>query len=407
MAGPAASNGLVFLLLFGTFLSPYLGGPVTAYVLIGLSVLLVAWSFVHPANAPRDPGAWMFLFAWGLIAIAFALTNQPGRWDFLQAVNFVMFAFYPLLVAALQRFARSRNLLQVAVLALIGSLLAVGVASFQVVVQHYSRAEGYASNPIASATIALFLGFFALAGLFVVKGSWRYAFLLGPIAGIATVLLAQSRGPLIAVPALVIIAVVLVPVRRAWAYGTVAVLLVAGGAVVAMTPSVYRRVEVLPAIAGDVLLGRPVPAQLDYSGNVRYRILQGSLAAFKESPWLGYGWYMKVPVVEKYITEPVAFQDPRVAHLHSDILDLAVSGGIVGLIAYMLALLAPIVSAVTSPRDSQFGGRLFLALTLSVGFLCCGAVNLLFGFEFMTTMYVVLAAIFIGYCRDAPALVAS
>jgi hypothetical protein len=31
-------------------------------------------------------------------------------------------------------------------------------------------------------------------------------------------------------------------------------------------------------------------------------------------------------------------------------------------------------------------------------------VNLLFGFEFMTTMYVCFAAVFIGYCRDQPAL---
>ena len=113
---------------------------------------------------------------------------------------------------------------------------------------------------------------------------------------------------------------------------------------------------------------------------------------------------MKIPVVEKYMTWNVGFGDPRVGHLHSDILNLGVSAGIVGLIAYALVILAPVVAAATSPRDGQFRGRLFLALSLSAGFLCCGAVNLLFGFEFMTTMYVCFAAIFIGYCRDAPAI---
>jgi O-antigen ligase len=141
------------------------------------------------------------------------------------------------------------------------------------------------------------------------------------------------------------------------------------------------------------------------SGNVRYTILEASIKAFEQSPWLGYGWYMKVPVVAKLTTWNVGFGDPRVAHLHSDILNLGVSAGIVGLIAYVLVILAPVVSAATSPRDSQFRGRLFLALSLSAGFLCCGAVNLLFGFEFMTTLYVVFAAIFIGYCRDAPSVV--
>jgi O-antigen ligase len=140
------------------------------------------------------------------------------------------------------------------------------------------------------------------------------------------------------------------------------------------------------------------------SGNIRYRIFKGSIEAFTHSPWVGYGWYMKVPVVETYIEESVGFGDPTVAHLHSDILNLGVSAGAVGLLAYLLVLLAPVVSALRSPRDSQFKARLFLALNLSAGFACCGAVNLLFGFEFMTTMYVVLAAVFIGYCRDEPAL---
>ncbi len=67
------------------------------------------------------------------------------------------------------------------------------------------------------------------------------------------------------------------------------------------------------------------------------------------------------------------------------------------------AVLAPIAGVLHSPRDGQYKGRLFLALSLSATYLCCGAVNLLFGFEFMTTMFVVLAAVFVAYCRDVPA----
>ena len=405
--GRTILNALAALLFAGAFLFPYVGGSVTAYVLVGLSILLILWNFFNPVRFAPDPGSWMFLIAWALIAIAFALTNLPGRKDFLLALNFAMFALYPLIAGALQRLAKPGNSAAVANLALVGSFVALALGSFQVFMQHYDRAEGYASNPIASATAALFLGFLSLLGLFSIKSTWRYIFLLGPIAGLITVLLAQSRGPLIALPALVVIALVMVPIRRALTVGAVAILIIAAGVLAVVKPSVFGRIESLPTIVEDLATGQPVPYSVDGSGNIRYRILMGSLAAFKDSPWLGYGWYMKTPVVAKYIKDPVGFQDPRVAHLHSDILDLAVSGGIVGLIAYMLALLAPIVSAVTSPRDSQFKGRLFLALTLSVGFLCCGAVNLLFGFEFMTTMYVVLAAIFIGYCRDAPALVAS
>jgi len=397
-------NGLVALLLVGTLVSPYVGGAVTAYVLIGLSLLLILWNFVKPPRLAFDLGAWMLLIAWALIAIAFAITNRPGTSDYLLSINFAMFALYPLLAAALQRFARPGNTTRVAVLALTGSFIALGVALFQVFVQHYGRAEGYASNPIPSATVALFLGVFALVGLFAIRSAWRHLFLLGPVAGVGTVLLAGSRGPLVAAPLLGLVALVMLPIRRVVSWGVAGAVVVVAVAAYLLKPSAFGRVAALPRMALDVVTGQPIAWDFDQSGSIRYAIFEGSFAAFQRSPWIGYGWYRKVGVVAQYTPFNVGFGDPRVAHLHSDILNLGVSAGLVGLLAYVLVLAAPVVSAVNSPRDSQFRGRLFLALSLSVGFLCCGAVNLLFGFEFMTTMYVCLAAVFIGYCRDVPAL---
>lgn len=397
-------NGLVALLLAGTFLFPYVGGAVTAYVLIVLSLLLIGWNFVNPPRFAFDPGALLFVAAWALIAIAFMITNRPGATDYLFAVNFAMFALYPLLSSALQRFAEPRNSATVAVLALSGTFVALLVAAFQVFVRHYVRAEGYASDAIASAMVALFLGFFALLGVFAIKSAWRYLFLLGPLAGTATVLLAGSRGPLLAAPVLGLIALIMLPIRRVFVVGIAAAVIVAGGATYLLKPTVFGRIATLPSMVVDVLSGHPIARSLDESGGVRYAIFEGSIAAFQRSPWIGYGWGQKVPVVNRYMPFDVGFGTAHTAHLHSDILDMGVSAGVVGLLAYLLALLAPIVSAATSPRDSQFRGRLFLALSLSAGYLCCGAVNLLLGFEFMTTLYVCFAAVFIGYCRDTPTL---
>jgi O-antigen ligase len=402
--GRGILNGLVALLLVGTLVSPYVGGAVTAYVLIGLSLLLIIWNLFRPPRFAFDAGSWMFVGAWALIAVAFMLTNRPGSSDYLLSVNFAMFALYPLLAAALQRFAGPNNSARVAILALAGSFVALVLGAVQVFVQHYGRAEGYASNPIPSATVALFLGFFALVGLFAIRSAWRYLFLLGPVAGLATVLLAGSRGPLVALPALGLIALIMLPIRRALSWGAAITVVLVAGAAFLLKPEAFGRVATLPRMALDVLTGQPIAWDLDQSGSVRYAIFEGSFAAFQRSPWVGYGWYEKTTVVARYTPFNVGFGDPRVAHLHSDILNLGVSAGVVGLLAYVLVLLAPIVSAANSPRDSQYRGRLFLALTLSAGFLCCGAVNLLFGFEFMTTMYVCFAAVFIGYCRDQPAL---
>jgi hypothetical protein len=162
--GRGILNGLVALLLVGTLVSPYVGGAVTAYVLIGLSLLLIIWNLFRPPRFAVDAGSWMFVGAWALIAVAFMLTNRPGSSDYLLSVNFAMFALYPLLAAALQRFAGPNNSARIAILALAGSFVALVLGAVQVFVQHYGRAEGYASNPIPSATVALFLGFSPWSG---------------------------------------------------------------------------------------------------------------------------------------------------------------------------------------------------------------------------------------------------
>ena len=87
-------------------------------------------------------------------------------------------------------------------------------------------------------------------------------------------------------------------------------------------------------------------------------------------------------------------------HLHADILDMGVAGGIMGLLAYGLILLAPLLGAFRSIRDSQFSARVTGAVVLSVGYAACGLTYLMFGYEFHTTLYVCLAAIVLGFCRD-------
>ncbi len=395
-------NGLVGLLLLGTFVFQDVAGTWATYVVLVLNLILILWALIWPPRVGYDPGAWFFVIAWALIAIAFTITNQPGRTDYLLAANFVLFALYPLLSGALQRFARPGNSLVIGILSLVGAIVSFAVAGYEVWVLNWGRAVGYEANAIRFGTIALLLGFFALVGMFAAKGWRRYLFMLGPVFGIGGVLLSGSRGPLLALPALIVLCLVMLPIRRAVSIGVVLVLVVAAGGLYVVKPSAYGRVAALPGIITDVLSGTTIPRSFDESGNIRYTILQGAITAFQKSPLVGYGWYWKTTVVAKYMSWDVGFGDPTHAHLHSDILDFGVSAGAVGLLAYLLVLLAPIASLFSAPRDSQRLPRIFGVLVLSIVYLFCGAVNLMFGFELMTTMYVVVTAVFIGYCRDTP-----
>ena len=393
-------NALIGLFLAAAFLLPYAGGPVTAYVLIVLSLVLIGWNFALPSRVEFNGAAWLFLGSFSLIAIAFMLTNLPGRTDFLFAVNFAMFALYPMLATALQRFAGPDNSARVATLALAGAAIALGIGIVEKQFFNFDRTEGFAADPIFSSTIALLLGFIATIGVFALKDWRRFIFLLGPLAGMGTVYLSGSRGPLLAVPALLLIAVIMVPIRRAISAGVLAVIVAASTAVYFLRPTLFGRMASLPEMLLKLLSGHGIPNDVDASGSIRSSILEGSIIAFEKAPWLGYGWYYKTTVVTKYLPSEVGFGDPIHAHLHSDILNMGVSAGVVGLMAYVLVLMAPVLGAVYSARDSQYWGRLYGALVLSALYVCCGAVNTLFGFEFTTTMYVILAAILLGYCRD-------
>ena len=68
------------------------------------------------------------------------------------------------------------------------------------------------------------------------------------------------------------------------------------------------------------------------------------------------------------------------------------------------AKLSALLGAFRSVRDSQFSARITGAVVLSVGYAACGLSYLMFGYEFHTTLYVCLAAIVLGFCRDAPVM---
>jgi O-antigen ligase len=127
-----------------------------------------------------------------------------------------------------------------------------------------------------------------------------------------------------------------------------------------------------------------------------------------DSPWTGYGWSKRVRSAYEYLPDKGKKYDAKGSglrgnhHLHADILDMGVAGGLMGLGAYGLILLAPLLGAFRSVRDSQYGARLTGAVVLSVGYAACGLTYLMFGYEFHTTLHVCLTAIVLGFCRDAP-----
>jgi O-antigen ligase len=402
VAGSLAGAIVAAPLLFN-----FAGGNAMAYFVMAMGICAVIWSIIRrrPIWRPGDqPARMMFLGAYLLLAAALALTSRSPA-DFRYAGNFLMFLFFVAISTYLGRFAARGNIGRVTLLALAGAALSLSVALFQALVLKQDRAYGIGSDPIWSAQAAIVVGFIAAAGYLAEAPLLpRPVFLLGPAFATITVFLTGSRGPLLAVPLLALIVVLLIGKRARWIFlAGLALAAVALFSLNAVNPTSFARIQTLAAALAHL---QQVGPALESSASIRLTFWQIGVEAFLRSPLIGYGWQHFLAAAYAYLPDHGhAFETqvlPGNIHLHSDILDMGVSGGLLGLTAYALVILAPVVDALTSPRDSQFRPRRLAAILLSTGYFVCGLTYLTFGYEFHTTLYTVLAAIILSFCRDAP-----
>jgi len=371
------------------------------FPLIALSFVIAARSFFvpgRPISRALDPAAWCLLGGFALIGLAFTLSARTPT-ELAFTLNFVMFLLLHPLTVMLARFAAPRNTLRVSALAFAACASGVLIAAFQVLVLAMPRAASF-SDPIWSAQAVIAAGFIALAGSTLAPGRWKIPLLLAPVFATGVAVLSGSRGPLLAVPVLAVVFVVL-NVRRWWLFVALAVALLALGlgATALVWPAGWERLSSMATIATELFTTGRVNEQ---SGHERQLMYETAWPAFLDAPWVGHGWARMLDAIAPYLPNGLATFAQVHLHLHSDLLDFAVSGGVLGLVAYGLILVGPVAAALGSPRDTQFRFRLTATSVLSAGYFLFGLTYLLFGYEYHTTLFVCLNATILGYCRDRP-----
>lgn len=360
------AKAVVGAILVLSLVTPYFLGALGAYFQI-LCTLAMAGAMLVARQKPAlagDPGFKLLIVAFVVLSVGFTLGARDGR-ELPHALDFAMVLFFGPISGFLARFAAPRNTRRVANLALSGAICTTVFALYQILVAKEHRASGWDSGPIWSAEVAVILGFISALGA-TSQSRWRWLYLAGPVLGVVTCLASGSRGPLLAVPFLIVVIVFISP-RRWWAIlaGTVLAAAILWIGMVTLLPQALPRLDSILVIGHDLLTGKAITG---LSGATRQQFYSASLGAFLHSPWVGYGWTNKMTAIVPYLPGNGAALIAPHHHLHSDILDFIVSGGLVGLLAYGLILAAPIAAAMAGPRDSQFrapagrfgtGGRLF------------------------------------------------
>ena len=397
----AAATGIVWIILILVFvLSPTLGSASSVpALLLGLTLIPVLWWPEALANIRRAPTQMIFVGVVVALTIVFALTaRKPG--DVLFFANFLAMPLSALLfVIALARQGRAAAVIM-ARLCLCGAMVGLGFAFYDLFVRGLPRAQGLIGNPNLMPRLVLPLAFVALSGIFVDTGIRRWLYLLAPLAGIVTTVLTGSRGAALAIPALLLIAAsFMLRDRQTRMIAIVGGALVVVAGLATLTLEHTELVERFMRVAnsyGAVFTGDTTG---DAATDERLGMYNAGLAAFLQSPWIGWGWANLGNAAAAIRPEIFAGAAGTAFMFHNDAVNFGVAGGVVGLLCLLALLVAPTIGALASPRDNFYAVRLYCCLQLSVGFAIFGLTDSTLGYDMPTTLYAFLAAIVLGAFR--------
>ncbi|WDR02013.1 O-antigen ligase family protein [Devosia algicola] len=338
----------------------------------------------HGALLAR-PAVWMPLAAGLLLAATYAIGSGSAVGAVAIYFFIPLFLIAPLL-ALLDIETNENDNLIMASLALIGVAGACVVALNDRLVLGEVRSGFSVANPIHFADLALGVGFLALVGFVLTQRWWRVLFLFGPLLSLVTIWLSGSRGPQAAF--LVMIATSIGFLVFWGGLSRRLTLLVALGAVALLVAvlaiginSPTGPLQVIADIWQPLINGTTD----DASTGERLVMYQSAWNAFMAAPIFGHGLLDLVPITANYVPAGEVF--PAYEHLHSDLADFAVSGGILGIAGYAMLVLAPLVEALRAPDGPNRRPAILAATLLSVGFVSMGLTNAMFGIILLTVFF--------------------
>ncbi len=395
-------SGILALLGLLVFVLPPALGDIGTALILGLAAILGVGFLARAVKNPANPDivSSMFIAAFCLMAIAFIASAQvPG--DIRFALNFT-----PLLLALpvlhLLGNESSADFTRIAILAGCGAVLAAAIACFQIYVLDRSRAGSHIINAIHFSNVSITLGLFSLSGVLLVRERFAVIFLAPLGCAVLACVLAASRGPLLAIAAvlpLFLIVSIFHSKRLALflAIAIVVVAIVGIAALEALAPGQLARVQNMITVIPDALFRWDTE---DTSTNIRLGLIRAGLEAFKDAPWFGHGWGSIISATHPHMGDWLFSRAEGFDYLHNEPLDFAVGAGVPGVVAYILILLAPLAGVLSFSRDRYFLARLYLAIMLAVSFFVFGLTSRLLGQALQLTLFAFLTAYVVGYARS-------
>ncbi len=380
-----------------TAVLPAVLGSITPFLLLLISIayfLLAAFRGQRPFFH-GDVISWTFVAVIVLQLVLAALSARKIG-DLAFGFNFLPLLLYPFSLPIILR-ARIKNpqilFSLVALFGAIGAFLVAFIASF---LFGFDRGGFGYVNANDLSGLALLFGFLALAGAVGSSSRFRIIFFLGPVFALLTILVTGSRGALIAYFAMTMVAAwFLLPVRRRFGVTIAAIGVL--GLTLFLLADIFQieRLVSLFRIAGAIAGGQPV---LDETSSQRLIMYAGGWQAFLQSPLYGHGWANIMNAVAPFIPLDVANRKDIVGlpQLHNDVINFAVTGGVLGIASYLVLLGAPL-AAIKKLAPERLSRPASLAVALLVTcYATRGLSDLMIGFEYGTSFFAMTLALIMG-----------
>lgn len=409
-AGHARTTLVWWILLF-LFVLPGVLGSLSSVAAV-LAALLLAPTVIGLGRL-RDVSfsrtGFIFAGVFAALAAAFAISaREPG--NVLFALDFLALPLAPVVALAFADQRLNAVGRQLPMLCAVGAVLALAVAANDVFLLGRERAVGFIAGGNLLARVALLLGAVALAGALLDQSRRRLLYLAAFVAAFAAAFLTGSRGAMMAVPVMLAAfgyALVTLPgARRPWLDlgGLVAALAATFVALslvsAAIDSTAGGRLQGMVGMASEALNGGPV----DGPTSKRLEMSRAAVAAFRAAPIVGHGWANLAAAAQPSLGGRRWFEpgDPHF-QFHSDIANMAVAAGAVGILAWLALLAAPLAGALAGPRDGLFRVRLYAGVMLGLVYLVYGITDMNFGYDLPTTLYAFVAAVLLGAFSAPPA----
>lgn len=376
----------LFVPLLG-FLPLPLGSVATLWFFTGAAYVGILWGmgrlqWVWPRETAFGCTVALAYFAIAVLSSLWFPNRLMGLLDIGTTVHFLLFL---VLVGALVQTPRidAFDLFLYGIRA--GAISALIFASIEAFVFGRSRPTAGMANAIPFGDVAILAAGLSLIGFSRLPRLHRAFAVIASAAGLGACLLSQTRGALLALPLIVLaLGVYLWPTIRRRAGMTVLALVLVGATVggLGLIAKVSDRfVELKSSLAdGDAMTSR------DPSTSHRAILWTYGAEAFLARPFIGYGSQNAVSEVRRRAAKD-GFDVPPYRHLHNEFITTAVGRGVVGLLALLAVLAAPIIVAVGSTRDERYRDRVAFAIMLSGGYAIFGMTNLIFSHDQMNTVF--------------------